>query len=83
MLTINDGIDALPILQLNLVRVTAMSQLAECVHSDVNGLSYLEPKLSSSTKHGVWMTNGVAGLEPRKEVGLLDRKLYKGRASLA
>lgn len=39
MLTINDGIDALPILQLNLVRVPAMSQLAECVHSDVIGLS--------------------------------------------
>lgn len=39
MLTINDGIDALPILQLNLVRVAAMSQLAERVRSDGIGLS--------------------------------------------
>lgn len=66
-----DAIVTLPVHLTNFIRVPAFSQLTLQVRSYPIGLSFMEAKRSIVARHGIWMTNEVAELDPRKEFDII------------
>lgn len=69
-----DGMGVSPLRLTKLIRVPVLTQMTERVRCNAIGLSSLDPRSPIAAQYGTREMNGVAELDPREEVDLMEAK---------